>query len=522
MPLDPEYPAERLAYMLRDSAPVALITDRPPGDILEQALEECLLIDITRESHLWQDYPSTHLDRDALRLTSANLAYVIYTSGSTGAAKGVMVEHRNIVRLFTSTHQWFSFSNNDTWTLFHSYSFDFSIWELFGALLHGGRLVIVPKDVARSPADFYALVCRQHVTMLSLTPGAFREFLTAQADRASPGTLRKIVFGGDVLDPTSVGTWYAQNRGSHTELINMYGITETTVHVTYYPVGAVDAKRRSVPIGCQIPDLDVYILDRDGQPVPPGIVGEMYVGGAGVARGYLNRPALTAEKFVPDPFRPISGRKLYKTGDLARWLRDGHIEYIGRNDSQVKLRGFRIEPGEIERKLAEHPGISETVVSLIDEEGQDPRLVAYFTKRTHSDCDTTPTILRDYLSAYLPAYMLPSAYVSLKRFPLTVNGKIDKKNLPAASEHDYAHRQYDPPCGDIETVLASMWKDLLRVERVSRYDNFFELGGHSLMVIRLLSRMREAGLQAAVTSLFTSSSLAAFAATVTVTDVIEV
>jgi amino acid adenylation domain-containing protein len=304
--------------------------------------------------------PAVNPDLHARSLTSAHLAYVIYTSGSTGLPKGVMVEHAQVVRLFEATRAWFDFGAQDVWTLFHSYAFDFSVWELWGALLHGGRLVVVPHLTARSPREFYELLCDQHVTVLNQTPSAFRQLVAAQADSDRMHHLRCVIFGGEALAPSTLSPWYARN-GESTRLVNMYGITETTVHVTYRPLTPEDTQCSGSPIGVRIPDLRVMLLDAHGQPVPIGVPGELCVGGAGVARGYLGRPDLTAERFVPDPFgKP--GSRMYKSGDLGRWRPDDSIEYLGRNDHQVKVRGFRIELGEIEAALRSHPEVRDAVV----------------------------------------------------------------------------------------------------------------------------------------------------------------
>ena len=294
-----------------------------------------------------------------------HLAYVIYTSGSTGLPKGSLVTHSNVIRLFEATRYRFNFNEKDVWTLFHSVAFDFSVWELWGALLHGGRLVIVPYMVSRSPDAFYQLLIEQQVTVLNQTPSAFRQLIPAAA--AIEGTnelsLRLVIFGGEALEPETLRPWYERYSDTKPQLVNMYGITETTVHVTYHPLAGADLATRSV-IGGPIDDLQIYILDQQLQLVPIGVAGELHVGGDGLARGYLNRPELTAERFIPNPYSSKTGARLYKSGDLARRLPDGSIEYLGRLDRQVKIRGFRIELAEIEMVLAQHPAIQDSVVLL--------------------------------------------------------------------------------------------------------------------------------------------------------------
>ncbi|MES2940624.1 MAG: amino acid adenylation domain-containing protein, partial [Pseudomonadota bacterium] len=343
-------------------------------------------------------------------LRPEHLAYVIYTSGSTGQPKGVMVEHRQVSRLFASTRSWFNFGPADVWTLFHSFAFDFSVWEIWGALLHGGQLVVVPQAFTRSPAAFYALLCKAGVTVLNQTPGAFRQLIAAQADSALAHRLRTVIFGGDALDVASLKPWFERPANAGTQLVNMYGITETTVHVTYRPLAPADADAAGAsPIGQRIPDLRVYVLDAHSQPAPIGVAGELYVGGAGVARGYLNRPELTAQRFLDDPFH-ASGR-MYRTGDLARFRADGSLEYLGRNDSQVKVRGFRIELGEIEAKLAQLPGVRQAIVLAREDSPGDRRLVAYVVAQDGTDLDAAD--LRTQLATLLPDYMVPAAFVQL-------------------------------------------------------------------------------------------------------------
>ncbi|OXR72642.1 non-ribosomal peptide synthetase, partial [Pseudomonas aeruginosa] len=427
LPLDPAAPEERLAHILDDSGVRLLLTQ---GHLLErlprQAGVEVLAIDgLVLDGYAESDPLPT--------LSADNLAYVIYTSGSTGKPKGTLLTHRNALRLFSATEAWFGFDERDVWTLFHSYAFDFSVWEIFGALLYGGRLVIVPQWVSRSPEDFYRLLCREGVTVLNQTPSAFKQLMAVacSADMATQQpALRYVIFGGEALDLQSLRPWFQRFGDRQPQLVNMYGITETTVHVTYRPVSEADLEGGLVsPIGGTIPDLSWYILDRDLNPVPRGAVGELYIGRAGLARGYLRRPGLSATRFVPNPFPGGAGERLYRTGDLARFQADGNIEYIGRIDHQVKVRGFRIELGEIEAALAGLAGVRDAVVLAHDGVG-GTQLVGYVVADSAEDAERLRESLRESLKRHLPDYMVPAHLMLLERMPLTVNGKLDRQALP--------------------------------------------------------------------------------------------
>lgn len=515
VPLDPTYPAERLAYMLEDSRPRVLITQTDLKAVMAQlgVPLDVPVIELDAESPAWAHLPEINLHRDRAGLTPEHLAYIIYTSGSTGKPKGVMVTHANVARLFTATEEWFRFDGNDVWTLFHSYAFDFSVWEIWGALLHGGRLVIVPTMTVRAPEEFYRLLCREKVTILNQTPSAFRQLIAAQVRSNEAHCLRQVVFGGEALEVATLRPWFEQNDHQQARLINMYGITETTVHVTYRALEPADAERGGSPIGVRIPDLRVYILDSNRHPVPIGVPGELYVGGAGVARGYLNRPELTSERFLSDPFSAEPEARMYRTGDLARYLPDGDLEFLGRNDFQVKIRGFRIELGEIEAKLASYPKVREAVVIASEDGPGDMRLVAYVT-RVDTEAELTVEELRSHLGKQLPDNMLPAAYVQMESLPLTPNGKLDRKALPTPDGDAYGRRCYEAPQGEVEEALVRIWMDVLKLEQVGRHDNFFELGGHSLLAVTLIERMRRNGLHADVRAIFTSDTLAGLAAVV--------
>lgn len=424
-----------------------------------------------------------------------------------------------MARLFEATQSWFDFNERDVWTLFHSLAFDFSVWELWGALLYGGRLVVVPYWVSRTPEAFLDLLFTERVTVLNQTPAAFRQLIRVEGespDRARELSLRLVIFGGEALELKILEPWFDRYGDQKPRLVNMYGITETTVHVTYRPVTMVDLSKTSGSvIGCPIPDFQVYVLDQNLQPVPLGIPGEMHVGGAGVARGYLDRSELSAERFIPDPLSKKPGTRLYRTGDLARRLADGDIEYLGRIDHQVKIRGYRVELGEIEAMLRQHPAVRETVVVARDDVPHGKHLVAYVVAVQAP----TPSVteLRGFLKAKLPDYMLPAAFVLLEAFPLTPNGKVDRRALP---EPDQARSELEEsflaPRNPVEEVLAGIWAEVLGVAQVGVHDNFFELGGHSLLATRVISRMREAfQVEVPLRALFEAPTVAGLAVKIT-------
>jgi len=511
VPLDPAYPKERLAFMLADAGVAVLLTqERLLGRLpAHEAHVICLDAD-------WPAIAAEPVTSPTRATAGQSLAYVIYTSGSTGTPKGTLVTHTNVVRLFASTQAWFQFDERDVWTLFHSYAFDFSVWELWGALLHGGRLVVVPYDVSRDPEAFYDLVRRERVTVLNQTPSAFTQFMRAEAAVGGDTglDLRLVIFGGETLVSQTLAPWFERHGDRQPQLVNMYGITETTVHVTYHPLSAIDlASTIGSAIGTHIPDLQIYILDAHLQPVPIGVPGELYVGGAGVARGYLNRPALTAERFIPDPFGAGPAARLYKTGDLARYRPGGTIEFLGRLDDQVKIRGFRIELGEIEAVLRRHRAIQEAAVLAREDILSDQRLVAYVVAKG-SDAPATAE-LRRFLEAQLPAYMVPSMFVRLSALPLTPNGKVDRHALPAPdSAHDAAdaNGRYAAARTPVEALLADLWREVLGQERIGIYDDFFEAGGHSLLATQVIARARASfGVDIPLRALFDAPTIAALA-----------
>jgi amino acid adenylation domain-containing protein len=503
VPLDPTYPIERLNYMLTDSAPVALLTERIARETLRDLPLKLSVLDLSSPTPPWSDHPVTNPRSSQAGLTSNHLAYVVYTSGSTGKPKGVMISTGALAQHICACRAYYRITAADKILQSASISFDVSIEQTFCALASGATLVI------RDPRVSEYL----DVTVAGFTPSYFQAILETNSLRL-PG-LRLLLLGGEPLSTALLSRWKKDCLTLHA-----YGPTETTITATHYdlhPDGVRSLGTRDyVPIGRPLATKRIYILDEQGQPVPIGVKGELHIGGAGVARGYLNQAELTAEKFIRDPFSPESGARMYKTGDLARWLPDGNIEFLGRNDFQVKVRGFRIEPGEIEGKLMEHPWVGEAAVVAREDASGDKRLVAYYVGRETPNNATgivdAAAKLREFLSGQLPDYMVPAAYVRLESLPLTPNGKLDRRALPAPDALAYALSEYEPPQGEVETALAGIWSEVLKLERVGRHDNFFELGGHSLVAVRMISRVRQLlGVEVTLSALFAQPVLVDFA-----------
>jgi amino acid adenylation domain-containing protein len=495
VPLDPTSPGERSAFVLADCGAALLLTVGAGLAALSEVPAEVrvILLDDGAEATALARHVATS---PGLRLPAASPAYVIYTSGSTGRPKGVRVSHANVSRLLTATDPWFAFGPQDVWTLFHSYAFDFSVWEMWGCLLTGGRLVVVPYWLSRSPHGFRRLLAEEGVTVLNQTPSAFRQLVWAEQAALDGGESRLalswVLFGGEALDLSSLVPWWERYEPRRPLLVNLYGITETTVHVTYREVSPADLGRGTSPVGRPIPDLAIYLLDAGLRPVPIGVAGEICVGGAGLALGYAGRPEATAERFVPDPLGEAPGGRLYRSGDLARRRADGDLDYIGRRDHQVKMRGFRIELGEIEAALARHPKVRGAVV-LAHGEGEERSLAAYVVP----EGELAPTLaeLREAASGWLPDYMLPTVLVPLASFPLTANGKVDRGALLGLSVPEPADggpAAYAEPRSELERFLAGLWAATLKVERIGLDDSFFAQGGNSIRGALLINQLQEA------------------------------
>ncbi len=495
VPIDPEIPAERIETILSDCrAPVLVscadylsaLACPPAGTRADIDLFDLLDVPLREEAAAHGLALSDASDAPPLVVNQPDdLLYVIYTSGTTGAPKGAQIEHRNVVRLLFNDRFAFDFGPDDRWSLFHSYSFDFSVWEMYGALLYGGTLVVVTKDVARDPDRFLDLLARERITVLNQTPAAFYNLVDAVVrDPGKALSVRTVVFGGDALKPMLLKPFRALYPKA--KLVNMYGITETTVHVTYLELTDADLEKNVSNIGRPIPGMRCYILDRKLNPQPIGVPGELCVAGDGVGRGYLGNPDLTARKFVPDPFRP--GGLLYRSGDLARFYPQGDMEYLGRIDTQVKIRGHRLELGEIESTMLRFDRVSKAAVAALPAEGGGNRLVAYYVPSAPFDASE----LRAFLARTLPDYMLPSAFVPLDGIPLNGNGKVDRARLPAPDASTAAAATTAPyvePRSELEASIARIWCEALKLPRIGIHDDFFEAGGDSLSAVVAISRM---------------------------------
>ena len=471
VPLDPDYPAERLQHMIADSGTELLLTQSHVRAKIP-CPEHCLELDTLTVT----DYPNDNPD---VTLHPEHLAYIIYTSGSTGKPKGAMNRHGALHNRLVWMQEAFPIGTRDTVLQKTPFSFDVSVWEFFWPLMYGARLMIANPGDHRDAERLIGLIRQHHVTLLHFVPSMLRAFM-ANTQAATCTNLKHIICSGEALQPEMQQAVF--DRLPTVKLHNLYGPTEAAIDVTHWVCHLESSS--NIPIGRPISATQTYILDSDLNPVPSGVAGELYLGGAGLARGYLNRPGLTAERFVADPFGH-RGERLYRTGDLARWRRDGQIEYLGRLDHQVKIRGFRIELGEIEAQLLQQPEIREAVVT-VHATGQDARLVAYISLHAGKTVDVV--LLNEALRKTLPDYMLPSAVVTLDRLPLSANGKIDRNRLPAAEFTNVD--DYEPPQGEIEQLLAGIWQEVLGIGQAGRNDHFFRLGGHSLLILQVQQRMQ--------------------------------
>jgi len=509
-PMDPTYPDGRLQLMIDDAQISLLLTQGRLAGRFDGLSANPICLD--RD---WETI-STRSPEDLQTLVEPdNAAYVIYTSGSTGKPKGVIVTHRSVSNLFNAVDEDLRFSHDDVWMMSHSYSFDFSVWEMWGALTRGGRLVVAPYLVVRTPEEFWDLVHKQDVTILSQTPSAFRHFIKADEEMGAGRdlNLRAVVFGGEALEFQSLRGWMERRGDEAPQLINMYGITETTVHTTYKRVTGEDLRKASGSvIGKPLANIRMYALDGWMQPSPVGVRGALYISGGGVARGYLGRPDLTAERFIPDLFSPEGGERLYRTGDVARYLTDGNVEFIGRADAQVKIRGYRIELGEIESVLNEHRSVTQSLVIASEDQRGGKRLLGYVVAGE----GVTATELKRHVRERLPEYMVPEAILALERMPMTANGKIDLKRLPLVpvvkDGNGPVEQESVRAKTSVEEMLVGIYEEMLKADRVGRGDNFFEIGGHSLLATQVISRIRDVfGVGIGVRSIFEAATVEALA-----------
>jgi amino acid adenylation domain-containing protein len=500
LPLDPQHPQSRLAFMLADARAHVLLTQLSLRAMVASPVPTYLLC-LEDEQELIASYPQTN---PTVALSSSNLAYVIYTSGSTGTPKGTSIPHRGVVRLVCQTN-YLDLEPGFRIAQVSNASFDAATFEFWGALLHGGALIGLAREVLLEPAAFGEELRRQQIDVLLLTTAVFNQ--VAFHDPQAFATLRELFFGGEAADVESVRR--VLENGAPRRLLNVYGPTETTTYATWHEVREVAELARTIPIGRAVANSSTYVLDDEGRPVPVGVVGELYLGGDGLARGYLGQAEQTAEKFIPDSFSETGGERLYRTGDLVRWSARGELEYVGRKDQQVKVRGYRIELGEIEARLMQHEGVGEAVVVVRAEEG-DQRLVAYVVRAGEQEVSVSE--LRSYVKEGLPEYMIPGSFVTLAELPLTANGKVNRRALPAPERSLNEGTEQALARTPGEEVLAGLWSEVLKVSVVGIHDNFFELGGHSLLATRLISRVRQAfSVEIPLRTLFESPTVAEFA-----------
>jgi amino acid adenylation domain-containing protein len=512
VPLDPTYPADRLSFLLKDSTPVALLTQKLLEKLFLDIDGKLPVLDLTAKTAAWHKLSESNPDPGGIELNPRHLAYVIYTSGSTGAPKGVLIEHRGLTNRLVWMQDAFGLNSNSIVLQKTSFGFDVSVWELFAPLLTGARVVMIRQGGDRDPAYLIAVMLRNSITMVNFVPAAL-QLILEQSDTPKCTSLVHVLCGGETMSAALAGRF--RERLPNAILHNMYGPTEATIDVTSWPCTSLVPENEIVPIGRPNANARIYILNPFGEPVPQGVAGEIYIGGIQVARGYHHRPELTAEKFPADPFASEPGARMYRTGDQGRWLADGNIEFLGRNDFQVKIRGFRIELGEIEARLTACPGVEQAVVTVREDSPGDKRLIAYYT----SVLKEKPPVaekLRSLLSKSLPEHMVPAAYVLLDAMPLTAHGKLDRRALPVPTVENIATTvEYVAPRTPLERDLAAIWRESLELERVGIGENFFDIGGHSLSAMRVVVRIRSVlNMDVPVACLFQNPTIESLASTI--------
>lgn len=510
MPMDPNYPVERLRYLLDDASPPVVLTHSKLHAVVPVTKAEIVALDLEAQQiagHFVDNLPPAELG-----IPARNAAYVIYTSGSTGHPKGTVMSHRSLRNLMAWHRRTFETSVGQRVLQFAALGFDVAFQEIFSTLCAGGTLVLVQEWVRTDVAALLELLRNQSVERLFLPPLMLQAVAEGWVhNRTDLQGIRDVITAGEQLHISSeIREFFSRIDGC--KLHNHYGPTETHVVTAHTLSGDPEAWPVLPSIGRPISNTQIYILDGDGQPVPVGLSGEIYIAGAGVAYGYLNRPEMTEKVFIDNPHSAEPPSKMYRTGDLGRWREDGTVEYLGRNDHQVKIRGFRIELGEIEMQLGRHAQVKEAVVIAAEHAPGEKRLVAYVVPANAADAPRTEA-LRAHLKEALPEHMVPGAFVLLERLPLTPNGKLDRRALPTPSLGAYVSREYQSPEGHVEEIVAGIWRRLLRVERVGRRDHFFELGGHSLLATQLITRIRsELSVDISIRMVFTFPTLVEFAA----------
>ena len=500
VPVDPEYPEERIRFVIEDTKASFVISSNESSSKIPSVNN----VEIIKIDEKNTGIENQSVKNPGLKIKPQNLAYVIYTSGSTGKPKGVMIEHYNVVRLFMTDTPLFDFTDRDVWTMFHSFCFDFSVWEMYGALFYGGKLIIVTKELTKDASLYSDLIISEKVTILNQTPSAFYVLQENLVDKAKDISVRYVIFGGEALNPSKLLPW--KETYPDCKLINMYGITETTVHVTFQELGPEHIKSGISIIGKPIPTLSSYILDSNSKVVPVGVPGEINVGGAGLARGYLNAEELSRQKFIQNPYINKAGERIYRSGDLGKWHPDGRMEYLGRIDEQVKIRGFRIELGEIE-SVVQDSGLVKSVLVLAKEDKHGvKRLIGYVVVNGTAAFDKQAII--SHLRSKIPEYMVPLLWVELEKLPLTSNGKVDRKALPDPDLSELKSNNYASPTNEIERALVGIWENLLNVKNIGINDNFFELGGHSLLALQLFGSIEKlSGRKFPISTLFNSPTI---------------
>jgi amino acid adenylation domain-containing protein len=499
VPLDSAYPKSRLEFMLEDSGVKLLLT--APGQTDAGDSKEVVYLDET-----WKQFETESRENLHANATAEDLAYVMYTSGSTGQPKGVAVTHRAINRLVRNTN-YLQLDESDRMSHVSSVAFDAATFEIWSPLTSGSTLVRLPKETVLSPAELKRAIVEQRITVMFLPTALFNQVAQSEPDAFAP--LRYLSFGADTSDAQAVRRVLESGKPLH--LVHLYGPTEGTTLSSWYEIEKVPADARTIPIGQSVSNTELWVLDQYGHVLPVGVPGELFIGGDGLAREYLKHPKLTAEKFVPHPFSNEPGARLYRTGDLVRYLSDGNIDFLGRMDQQVKIRGFRIELGEIEAVLNEHTAVRESVVLVRDDVPGEKRLVAYVV----ADSGAIVNELRSWLRERLPEYFVPTFFIVLDKLPLTANGKVDRRALPAPDQSELLKEKLVAPRTPEEEKIAAIWSDVLDIKPIGIQTNFFDLGGHSLLATRVVTRISEAfGIRLPLRALFDSPTIAGVAAQV--------